>query len=159
MDKFSNIKKTHKVIKKQKVNKINESSIVVEKVELTPTEAFFSKLFESREMAHIYHLQTKGEEGSYAKHMALGSYYEDVIELVDDIYEIYIGQYGPLNNYNIIKDSEKETDPIIYFENLSSYITDEKNKAIEESDTHLHSIIDDILCLVYKTLFKLKYNK
>lgn len=159
MDKFSDIKKTHKVIKKEKVEKAVETSLISEKVELTATEAFFSKLFESREMAHIYHLQTKGEEGSYAKHMALGSYYEDVIELVDDIYEIYIGQYGPLTNYNNITDGEKETDPIVYFENLSSYITDEKYKVIKESDTHLHSIIDDILCLVYKTLFKLKYNK
>jgi len=32
----------------------------------------FSKLFESREMAHIYHLQVNGDMGSHAKHIALG---------------------------------------------------------------------------------------
>ena len=64
MDKFSDIKKTHKVIKKEKIEKINES-LIVENIELTDIEAFFSKLFESKEMSHIYHLQTKGEEGSY----------------------------------------------------------------------------------------------
>jgi hypothetical protein len=28
----------------------------------------FSKLFESREMAHVYHLQVRGDEGSHAAH-------------------------------------------------------------------------------------------
>ena len=49
---------------------------------------FFSKLFESREMAHIYHLQVNGEMGSHAKHTALGDYYEGVLGFVDDLIEI-----------------------------------------------------------------------
>ena len=160
MDKFSDIKKTHKVIKKQKVEKINESSVLLEKVELTVTEAFFSKLFESREMAHIYHLQTKGEQGSYAKHMALGSYYEDVLEEIDELIEVHQGQYGIIENYDIIDTSNTtKVDVVEYFENLATYLTEDKYKAINEKDTHLHSILDNILCLVYKTLYKLKYNK
>ena len=47
----------------------------------------FSKLFESREMAHIYHLQVSGEPGSHAKHTALGEYYEGVLGLIDDVIE------------------------------------------------------------------------
>jgi len=159
MDKFSDIKKTHKVIKKEKVEKINEN-LIVENIELTDTEAFFSKLFESKEMSHIYHLQTKGEEGSYAKHMALGSYYEEVLDLIDEIIEVYQGQYGIVENYQIIDTSStNKTDAIVYFESLSDYIKENKFKAIKEEDTHLHSLLDDIICLIYKTLYKLKYNK
>lgn len=160
MNKFSDIKKTHKVVKKQKVEKINESLILESDIKLNDTEAFFSKLFESREMAHIYHLQTKGEEGSYAKHMALGSYYEDVLDLIDEIIEVHQGQYGIIENYQIIDTSStKTTDVIVYFESLSDYIKENKFKAIKEEDTHLHSLLDDIICLIYKTLYKLKYNK
>ena len=109
-------------------------------------------------MAHIYHLQTNGEQGSYAKHMALGSYYEEVIELVDDLIEVYMGQYGVVENYDIIDTSvTKKLDSVDYFEDLAETI--KKDKSISKEDTHLYSIIDDILCLIYKTLYKLKYNK
>tara|TARA_X000000368_G_C23053538_1_gene722694 strand:+ start:2491 stop:2970 length:480 start_codon:yes stop_codon:yes gene_type:complete len=159
MDKFSDIKKTHKVIIKEKVEKINEN-LIVENIELTDIEAFFSKLFESKEMSHIYHLQTKGEEGSYAKHMALGSYYEGVLNLIDEIIEVYQGQYGIVENYQVIDTSAtSKTDAIEYFESLANDIKENKFKAIKEEDTHLHSLLDDIVCLIYKTLYKLKYNK
>jgi hypothetical protein len=43
------------------------SPVVDEVPTEVPTEgsvvAFFSKLFESREMAHVYHLQVRGDEG------------------------------------------------------------------------------------------------
>ena len=54
----------------------------------------FSKLFESREMAHIYHLQVSGEPGSHAKHTALGEYYDGVLDFIDSIIETFQGQYG-----------------------------------------------------------------
>lgn len=153
MDKFSDIKKTHKVVLPKK-----SEPIIKESITLKPVEKFFSKLFESREMAHIYHLQTRGEQGSYAKHMALGSYYEEVIELVDDLIEVYMGQYGVVENYDIIDTSvTKKLDTVDYFEDLAETI--KKDKSISKEDTHLYSIIDDILCLIYKTLYKLKYNK
>ena len=150
MDKFSDIKKTHKVIIKEKVEKINEN-LIVENIELTDIEAFFSKLFESKEMSHIYHLQTKGEEGSYAKHMALGSYYEGVLNLIDEIIEVYQGQYGIVENYQVIDTSAtSKTDAIEYFESLANDIKENKFKAIKEEDTHLHSLLDDIVCLISK---------
>ena len=53
---------------------------------------FFSKLFESREMAHIYHLTVKGEMGSHAAHTALGEYYEGILGFIDEMIEVYQGQ-------------------------------------------------------------------
>lgn len=120
---------------------------------------FFSKLFESREMAHVYHLQVRGDEGSFARHEALGKYYEGILEFIDDIIEIYQGQYGIVENYDIIDTSTtKSKEPIAYFEEVAEYVKHAR-KCISDEDTHIHNIIDEIVALVYKTLYRLKFNK
>lgn len=119
----------------------------------------FSKLFESREMAHIYHLQVSGEPGSHAKHTALGDYYDGVLSLVDDLIETFQGQYGIVEEYDVIDTKEtgsKET--IEYFNELARFIKEER-KCISAEDTHLQNIIDEVVALVYRTLYKLKYTK
>lgn len=119
----------------------------------------FSKLFESREMAHIYHLQVNGDMGSHAKHTALGEYYDGVLGLIDSIIEAFQGQYGIVEEYDVIDTSDtKSKDTIEYFNELARFIKEER-KCINLEDTHLHSIIDDIVVLLYKTLYKLKYTK
>jgi hypothetical protein len=120
---------------------------------------FFSKLFESREMAHIYHLQVNGEPGSHAKHTALGDYYDGVLGFIDDIIEIWQGQYGIIEEYDVIDTKETSSkDTIEYFNELARFIKEER-KCIPTEDTHLHNIVDEVVALVYKTLYKLKYNK
>lgn len=160
MKKFTQIKKS-RIIKEnieETPNKLNDEEVhLVE--ERSEVVKFFSKLFESREMAHIYHLQVRGEEGSHAKHISLEEYYDEVLELIDELIEVYQGQYGIVDGYDIIDTSDTKTKDVIdYFESLSNHIKHSK-KCIVEEDTHLHSIIDDIICLIYKTLFKLKFNK
>ena len=119
----------------------------------------FSKLFESREMAHIYHLQVSGEPGSHAKHTALGEYYDSVLDLVDSIIETFQGQYGIVEEYATIDTKETGSkDTIEYFNELARFIKEER-KCINEEDTHLHNIIDEVVALVYRTLYKLKYTK
>lgn len=120
---------------------------------------FFSKLFESREMAHIYHLTVKGEMGSHAAHLALGEYYEGILEFVDEMIEVYQGQYGIIEGYDVIDTSDtKSKDKIEYFEELVSQIREDR-KCIKSEDTHIHNIIDEAIALMFKTLYKLKYNK
>ena len=120
---------------------------------------FFSKLFESREMAHVYHLQVRGDEGSFARHEALGKYYEGILDFIDDIIEIYQGQYGIVENYDVIDTSDtKSKEPIAYFEEVAEYIKHAR-KCIKDEDTHMHNIIDEIVALIYKTLYRLKFNK
>jgi hypothetical protein len=120
---------------------------------------FFSKLFESREMAHIYHLQVNGDMGSHAKHTALGDYYDGVLGFVDDLIETFQGQYGIVEEYDVIDTSEtKSKDTIEYFNELARFIKEER-KCINAEDTHLHNIIDEVVALVYRTLYKLKYTK
>ena len=120
---------------------------------------FFSKLFESREMAHIYHLTVKGEPGSHAAHKALQEYYEGILEFVDELIEVYQGQYGIIEGYEVIDTKEtKSKDKISYFEELVEFVKTEK-KCINPEDSHLLNIVDEAVALIYKTLYKLKYNK
>jgi hypothetical protein len=44
-------------------------------------EDLIERLFHARNAAHIAHWKTK----SYAEHKALGHYYEDVIDQLDDL--------------------------------------------------------------------------
>ncbi len=121
--------------------------------------SLFSKLFESREMAHIYHLQVNGEQGSHAAHTALGEYYEGILDLIDDLIETYQGQYGIVDGYDVIDTNDTRTkEKLEYFEGLVEFVKHAR-KAITLEDTHLHSIIDDIVVLIYKTLYKLKFTK
>lgn len=163
MKKFSQIKPLKRIVEQEEVDQTMMMSKETEQPEVgqegSEVVKFFSKLFESREMAHVYHLQVRGEEGSYAKHEALGDYYEDIVEIIDDVIEVYQGQYGIVDGYDIIDTSSTNSkDPIAYFEEMGEFIKHGK-KCISEEDTHIHSLIDDISCLIYKTLFKLKFNK
>lgn len=116
---------------------------------------FFSKLFESREMAHIYHLQVKDK--GLAPHLALNDYYEGVIDLIDNLVEVWQGQYEIVENYDTIdtKDTNSK-EKIEYFTELAQFIKTNRT-CISMEDSHLHNIIDEIVALIYKTLYKLKY--
>ena len=111
----------------------------------------FSKLFEARDFAHKTHLATK----SYAQHKALNSFYEDVLDLADQIIETYQGQYGLVKiEFQSVKDAEV----VSYFEDLAKFIIEGHN-AFDKKDTHLHNILDELTSLTYGTLYKLKFLK
>lgn len=175
MKKFSEFKKFKKLNeqevtlssseeKKEEVKPVETSTQTGETQETAPSSGFtpvkfFSKLFESREMAHVYHLQVKGDEGSHAAHLALNSYYEGILDFIDEMIEVYQGQYGIVEGYETIDVSETtKKDKLQYFEELVSFVKENK-KVFNQEDTHLYNIVDEIVSLIYKTLYKLKYNK
>ena len=61
--------------------------------------------------------------------------------------KIYIGQTTKFKNFY----SERYYCGSKYVKNA--------RKCISQEDTHLHSLIDDIVCLIYKTVYKLKFLK
>jgi DNA-binding ferritin-like protein len=120
---------------------------------------FVSKLFESREMAHVYHLQITGE-GSYAGHKALDKYYNGILDFIDEFVETYQGQYNIIENYDVIStEGTKSVDKIQYFIDLAEFIKQTRKVAFLEEDSHLQNIIDEVVGLIYRTLYKLKNLK
>jgi len=120
---------------------------------------FISKLLESREMAQVYHWTVKGDMGSHAAHLALEAYYDGVIGFIDDIVEIYQGQYGLIEGYDVIDTTDsKSKDRLDYFKETVEYVKSAR-KCIKAEDTHIHNIVDELIALQYKTIYKLTYNK
>ena len=133
----------------------------IKNVEITKSEPakFASKIFESRQMAHVFHLQTKGD-GSFSQHKALEEYYEGILDLIDLFIEVYSGQYEIIENYeNINTDDSINKNKIDYFIDLAEFIKSTRYIAILKEDTHLQNIIDEMVSLVYRTIFKLKNLK
>lgn len=175
MKKFSTIKKIYEqelaLPKGENENDVNigktveaeaETKTKPEIGEITKSEPakFFSKIFEARQMAHIYHLQVKGDTGSHAAHIALNDYYDSLLELLDNLIETYQGQYDIIENYELIDTKDSLTkDKLSYFIDVNKFISDTRNKVFLSEDTHLHNIVDEIVALTYKLIYKLKFNK
>ena len=120
----------------------------------TPVK-FFSKLFEARQMAHIFHLQVKAEMGSGWEHDALNDFYDGILEFADDLIETYQGQYGIVEGYEVIDSSATgQMKSLEYLKQTVDYIRAER-KAIKEEDTHIHNVIDEIVALFYQTIYRL----
>lgn len=114
-----------------------------------------NRLFEAREQSHVYHLQTK----SQAEHLAFEEFYDELLEHLDLLIEVYQGQFGIIDNYETIKPKKYMPNHVEYFEDLAKFLKENISDYISENDPHLLAIIDDILILTYKTIYKLKYLK
>lgn len=153
-----------KLMSGQKPEENNEEESNEEKPEVVESGSvdvskFISKLLESREMAQVYHWTVKGDMGSHAAHLALEAYYSGIIEFIDDIVEVYQGQYGLIEGYDVIDTTDsKSKDRLDYFKETVEFVKSSR-KCIKDEDTHIHTIIDEVLVLMYKTIYKLTYNK
>lgn len=113
---------------------------------------FIGMLFLARDTAHSVHLNTR----SFAKHKALGSFYENVIDLADTLAEAYQGRHGLIGPISLM--SAKKTNNIVEFlEDSLKDIEDMRYKVIDRSDTALQNIVDEIVALYLSTLYKLKF--
>jgi hypothetical protein len=112
-------------------------------------EDIIGLLFYSRTIAHIEHLKTK----SYAQHKALGSFYDDVIDLADNLAEAYQGLEGLLKDIPIY--SHKSTEAIdVFLEKQLKLIENLRKKTSDK--TAIQNIIDEIVVLYLSTLYKLR---
>ena len=109
---------------------------------------FTVNLLHSATVTHLMHLQTK----SYSQHVALGDYYDGIVELVDSLVEAYQGSHGVIEEYPDPHGIYK--DPLPYLDNLCNYV-EEKRKSLPD-DTMLQNIVDEIVQLLDTTIYKLK---
>ena len=107
-------------------------------------------LFLARDVTHSVHLNTR----SYAKHKALGGFYEKIIDLADDLAEAYQGRYGLIGPITL--HSAKKTNNVVEFLEDSLEEVRKERKEYSE-DTALQNIIDEIEGLYLSTLYKLKF--
>ncbi len=114
---------------------------------------FLSTLFNSRDQAHIFHLQTS----SYAAHKALNDYYDAVVSLIDNYAETCQGRYGIIRGYTPQRQYFEGDETVKYFTGLSTYIDSVRSSLPQDSD--LNNVVDEMSALVNSTIYKLKFLK
>lgn len=127
----------------EKFNKIKLPALSAKPIKL------FSNLLQSTVQVHIYHLQSK----SYSEHVALGTFYNEIVDLTDSLIEQYQGKYGIITTYQSV--SLINTTPIEYIRSLRMLVESTRYTELKETDTHLQNITDEIISLIDSTLYKL----
>lgn len=113
---------------------------------------FVGMLFLARDVTHSVHLNTR----SYAKHKALGNFYDNVIDLADAFAEAYQGRHGLIGPISLMS-AKKTTNVVDFLQDQLEEIESERYKVCNESDTAIQNIIDEIVGLYLSTLYKLKF--
>ena len=109
-------------------------------------------LFLARDVTHSTHLNTR----SYAKHKALGGFYDKVIDLADDLAEQYQGRHGLIGPITL--HSAKKTGNVVEFlEDSLKEVENMRYKVCDKEDTAIQNTIDEIVGLYLSTLYKLKF--
>lgn len=113
---------------------------------------FVGLLFLARDVAHSAHLNTR----SYAKHMALDTFYSDVIDLADKFAEAYQGKNGLIGGI-ALQSSKASANTTEFLQAQVAEIIKVRYEVVEKDCTTLQNIIDEILDLYYSTIYKLRF--
>lgn len=107
-------------------------------------------LLHSATNTHILHWQSK----SYAEHQALGTFYEELPELVDSLVEAIQGRYDTTLDfpatYHSPADSGKRE-----LQDLSDYF--QEKRSVLPQDSEIQNIADEIQALIDSTLYLLRF--
>lgn len=113
---------------------------------------FVGMLFLARDVAHSVHLNTR----SFSKHEALNIFYNRIIGAADDFAETYQGRYGLMGQITLA--SNKKTANIIEFlQGQLDEIEKVRYEVCDKSDSALQQLIDNIVEIYLRTIYKLKY--
>ena len=113
---------------------------------------FLGILFLARDVAHSVHLNTR----SFSKHTALNIFYERIVGAADDFAEAYQGRHGLIGAITL--QSAKKTNNITEFlEDSLKQIEDCRYEVCDKSDSSLQQLIDNIVEIYLRTLYKLKF--
>ena len=113
---------------------------------------FLGILFLARDVAHSVHLNTR----SFSKHKALNIFYERIVGAADDFAEAYQGRHGLIGAITL--QSAKKTNNITEFlEDSLKQIEDARYEVCDKSDSSLQQLIDNIIEIYLRTLYKLKF--
>lgn len=113
-------------------------------------KTLINKLFEARQTAHNEHLRTL----KYSAHKALQEYYEELNEFIDELAEVYQGEYEiidfateiTVHNGNVIE----------YLESLVKVLK-QANASLTDEFSYYKNIIDEIAALTLRTIYKLRF--
>lgn len=111
-----------------------------------------ARCFAVRTAAHLAHLTAQ----SYSRHVALGDFYEELLEAVDEFAEVYNGLEGRVSSYPYA--AVPATQPIEFIKDLIKWL--EANRgAASAGHRALENLVDNITAVAARTLYKLENLK
>ena len=113
---------------------------------------FIGLLFLARDVTHSVHLNTR----SYSKHVALNIFYDRIVGAADDFAEAYQGRHGLIGPISL-HSAKKTTNVIEFLEDSLKEIEDARYKVCNKDDSSLQQLIDNIIEVYLRTLYKLRF--
>lgn len=112
-------------------------------------EELVSRVFAARNLAQLAHWKTK----SYSQHMALGDFYDSIIDQLDALVEAYQGQFGLIGNVALKAPAKAEI--ISYLEDELQWLNENCESCTNENDS-LENLYQNLVATYQSTLYKLK---
>ena len=113
---------------------------------------FVGLLFLARDVTHSVHLNTR----SYSKHVALNIFYDRIVGAADDFAEAYQGRHGLIGPITL-HSAKKTTNVIEFLEDSLKEIENCRYEVCDKSDSALQQLIDNIVEIYLRTLYKLRF--
>jgi hypothetical protein len=113
---------------------------------------FMGMLFLARDVTHSVHLNTR----SFSKHSALNIFYERIVGAADDFAETYQGRHGLIGPISLMS-AKKTTNVVEFLQDQLDEIEKCRYEVVDKSDSSLQQLIDNIVEIYLRTLYKLKY--
>lgn len=118
-------------------------------------EQLIARTFYARNVAHFEHWRAKGA-GSFAKHMALGEFYDAVIDALDPLVEAYQGAFDLINSIPAPDVSKREVLDLL--EADAEWI-ESNHEAICKGNRAVANLIDSLTGVYLSTIYKLRNLK
>lgn len=118
-------------------------------------EQLISRVFYARNVAHFEHWRATGA-GSFSKHMALGSFYDEIIEAIDDLVEAYQGAFELIGN---IPAPETTKGDILKLLEADAAWIEENHEGICQGNRAVANLIDTLTGVYLSTIYKLRNLK
>ena len=118
-------------------------------------EQLIARVFYTRNVAHWSHWRATGA-GSYAKHQALGDFYDGIIDALDPLVEAYQGAYDLVGT--IPAPNSKGVDILALLQNDAKWI-EAHHEEICKGNRAIANLIDTLTAVYLRAIYKLRNLK
>lgn len=115
-------------------------------------EELIARVFYARNVAHFEHWRAEGV-GGYARHQALGEFYDEVIDALDKLVEAYQGAFGIIGT---VPAPKTKADDILLILVEDAEWTEKNHDKICKGNRAVANLIDGVTGVYLTTTYKLR---
>lgn len=114
----------------------------------TTIEELAARVFQARDVSHRAHWRT----GSLSQHEALAVFYGAAVESVDEIVEVYQGEFGLIGDFDVATSAVGNV--AAYLQAEADWIAASRDEICNGSDA-VRNLIDGLVAIYRRTIYKL----